>query len=188
MVGGVGTVASAASLGIHDAVHNETSLSLVQIFLHFFMTDHAKLGLAVGPQLKLIAAAVRVVTNRAITGSDRTVDMAHRSPFSIIDMTIETEGLDLAGGYHHLFGIGIGLVAGPAKQGGGGEMPPVGPGCRVAVTGIALWRKLSVTDLVYRGAGRQFLGMAASAFLGNGALPVKQINPGSIEINIEQGT
>lgn len=114
IVGGMRTVASTAALGVHDAVDHEALLAGIKILLHFLMTDHTELTLAIGPQLKLIAASVRVVANGTIAGTDRSMDMGHGGPFPVVDMTVKAQRFDFAGGYRQLLGIRGGLMAGSA--------------------------------------------------------------------------
>ena len=108
------TVASTAALGVHDAVNHKALLTGIKILLHFLMTDHTELTLAIGPQLKLIAAPVRIVANGTIAGTDRSVDVAHGGPLFVVDMTVKAQRFNSTGGYRQLFGIRGGLMAGAA--------------------------------------------------------------------------
>lgn len=188
IIGGMGTMTSTASLGIHDAVDIGVFLAGIEIFLHVFMTNHTEFGLAVCPELVLIAAPVRVMTDGAISGADRTMDMTHGCPFLFVNMAIKTKALDLTGGHYHPFCVTSGLVAGPTEQGRRGKVSPLGTGGDVTMTRITLGRELSVADLVNHGVCRQLISMASAALAGNCLLAMETVYPGILKIDVQQRT
>lgn len=127
-----------------------------------------------------------IVADGTIASANRAVDVAHTQPFLFINMAVKTEPLNLAGGHHHSIGITVGLMTGSAEQGRGREMSPLGARNDVTVAGITLRRKLAVANLVNDRARRQLLGMTSRALPRNRGLLMEAVNPGGLQINVQQ--
>ena len=111
------TMAGHTAPGTEDPVHLETTLAVIKIFFLVFMTDHAQSGLTICPELKFIGTAVGIMTDSAVTGADRPMDVGHRGPFVFINMAIEAETFNPADRYRYLLFARISLVTGIAEQG-----------------------------------------------------------------------
>lgn len=125
VIGGMGAVAGNAAAALDDAVDVIGGAVFSKQVFFVSMAGHADHILALSPELGPILVGVGVVTDRAVAGTHRAVDMVHLQPGFFADMALETAGFHLARRDGYFVGVRGLLMTGPALQGGGRTVFPV---------------------------------------------------------------
>jgi len=103
------------------------------------MTTDAERTAAIGPELKLVLVSMRVMADRAVTGSHWTMHMGALFEFTFVDMAFKTDVIDPAG-KNRDSGLALFLlVTTQTVHIGGGAVPPLGLTDQLTVAGETGW-------------------------------------------------
>lgn len=183
VIGGMGTVTGNAAAALDDAVDVIGGAVFSKQVFFVRMAGHADYILASCPELGTILVGVGVVTDRAVAGTHRAVDMFHLQPSFFADMALETAGFHLAHRDGDFVGVSGLLMTGSALQGGGWAVFPV------ILNDVFMAFKTERLGLLVNGSGwlGRFCVVALLAGGGQQLVAVEERDPFFVKIDVEQG-